>query len=120
MPNSRYRIPLRPAAPGVDSAHEPNAEIRVDYDADTDALTVQPLGCAVPLRNLDDLDRYVDALVVTVARIHADRNANRPRYVSTTSAECKQGCGRLVHVAVGFEKWAECDRCAGLDGGRDE
>ncbi|AXQ62777.1 hypothetical protein KNU06_gp74 [Gordonia phage Angelicage] len=115
MPNNRYTIPLRPAAPGVRSAHEVNAEIRVDFDADTDELTVQPLGCATPLRHLDDLDRYVDALVVAVARIHAERTAARSG-PAWTYAECKQGCGTQVRVLAGFERHAECPRCAGLEG----
>ncbi|AYR02459.1 hypothetical protein SEA_AFFECA_77 [Gordonia phage Affeca] len=33
-----------------------------------------------------------------------------------TTAECKQGCGAQVRVLAGFERHAECPRCAGLEG----
>ncbi|WNY14869.1 hypothetical protein SEA_MOONTOWERMANIA_75 [Gordonia phage MoontowerMania] len=108
-----YEIPLRPPSPATRrSAHDPSAKIVVDHDPSTGEVTVWPIGCATPLRDLDDFDRYVDALVTACARIHAERKTTVQQ---TTLAPCKQGCGAEVHVFPGHAKWAECARCAGLE-----
>ncbi|QDH92095.1 hypothetical protein SEA_GALADRIEL_76 [Gordonia phage Galadriel] len=116
---SRFEIPLRPPAPSKrGSAHDPSAKIVVEHDPGTTELTVWPIGCATPMRDFDDFDRFVDALLWARSRIRSERLAADPRAAGGpiwTHAECKQGCGTQVRVPAGFERHAECARCAGLE-----
>lgn len=120
MPVNRYTIPLRPpAADNTRTHHDRDANISVEHNPMVDELTVWPLGCATPMRSYDDFDRYVDALVEVRDRIRRDRESSLHRLAVTpftTTVGCKQGCGALVRVPVGFEKNAECAHCAGLEG----
>lgn len=111
MPLNRYTIPLRaPRTASTRTNHDPQACISVEHNPRTHELTVTPLGCAVPMWNYDDFNRYVTALVEARHRIQGERARG------WTTAPCKQGCGASVRVLVGFEKNAECAHCAGLEG----
>ncbi|QNJ55482.1 hypothetical protein SEA_PARIES_79 [Gordonia phage Paries] len=119
MPMKMYTIPLRePSATSSRSHHDRDANISVEHNPMVNELTVWPLGCATPMRNYDDFDRFVDALVEARRRIQLDREENARRIgvqLGTTMTECKQGCGTQVRVPAGFERHAECARCAGLE-----